>query len=446
MNTFSVLTIAMAAVNLYVGGYYLYFFAKRPQLAEHLPFALLCVSVALYDVFSAGLYSSASVAEGVRWQRLQLETVVAISIFLVWFTAVFTGQTKNRVLKVSVALFAAVLLVSALAGPELTLSVDLPAVKHVELFGFLRVTYYEAVVGIVFQAELVLAVLAYLYLCFLLIRHFRTTHLRASLLIVVCLIAYFFAVVNDSLVAVQSYSFIYLSEYAFFAIIAAMAYALLDRFVNLHRSFEELNLNLEHKVTERTKVIEGLNDDLKRLAERDGLTGVYNRRFFNEYLEIEVKRAASHLQHRARLTPDDASGMNFGLALIDIDHFKRINDEFGHLAGDDVLRQVAQIMERNMFSRDVICRYGGDEFALLLTKTSGMGILQAVEKIRKEIDDREFAFDAEHTGEHITISVGLAGFDEAPALGGEEILRVADDRLLRAKSLGRNRIVHTDRP
>jgi diguanylate cyclase (GGDEF)-like protein len=191
-------------------------------------------------------------------------------------------------------------------------------------------------------------------------------------------------------------------------------------------------------------VSEDLNSELKRLAERDGLTGVYNRRFFNEYLEIEVKRAASHLQHRARLGPEDASGMNFGLALIDIDHFKRSNDDFGHLTGDEVLRRVAQIMERNMFSRDVICRYGGDEFALLLTKTSGQGILQAVEKIRKEIADLEFAFDAEHAREHITVSVGLAGFDEAPGLGSEEILRVADDRLLRAKSLGKNRIVHTD--
>jgi hypothetical protein len=86
----------------------------------------------------------------------------------------------------------------------------------------------------------------------------------------------------------------------------------------------------------------------------------------------------------------------------------------------------------------------GDEFALLLTKTSSRGILQAVEKIRREISDQGFAFDAEHPSEHITVSVGLAGFDEAPGLGSEEILRTADDRLLRAKTLGRNRIVDTD--
>jgi len=444
MNPLSIPCIAMASVNLYVSGYYLFFYAKRPQIREHLPFAFLCLSVGLYAVFSAGLYNSRSLLEGIRWQRLQLDTVAAISVSLIWFIAVFTGQRTNRILRLSVAMFVAILLASALVDPEYTLSPDNPAVKNIELLGLLRVTYYEAEVGIVYQAEIVVAVLAYLYLCLLLIRHYRKTRYGALLFIVACQIAYFIGVVNDSLVAVQAYSFIYLSEYTFFGIVVAMAYTLLDRFVGLHRSFEELNLNLEQKVLERTQVIEGLNDQLKHLAERDGLTGVYNRRFFNEYLAIEVKRAAGYLEHRAQLAPGDASGMNFGLAIIDIDHFKSINDGQGHLAGDGVLKQVAEIMERDIFSRDVLCRYGGDEFALLLTKTSSSGILQAAEKIRREIAEHEFVVDAKHARQHVTVSVGLAIFDEAPGTGGEEILRLADDRLLRAKVLGRNRIVYSD--
>jgi diguanylate cyclase (GGDEF)-like protein len=135
--------------------------------------------------------------------------------------------------------------------------------------------------------------------------------------------------------------------------------------------------------------------------------------------------------------------MNFGIALIDIDHFKRINDQYGHAMGDNVLKQVVDIMHANLFTRDVLCRYGGDEFALLLTKTSDAGILQAVEKIRKEIDEHVFqAGDAGKACLHVTISAGMATLDEVLETRCEDTLKLADERLLRAKSRGRNTVVH----
>ena len=195
---------------------------------------------------------------------------------------------------------------------------------------------------------------------------------------------------------------------------------------------------------DRTSEIERLNRSLKDLSEHDGLTGAYNRRFFNEYFEIEVKRAKNYLEHRAWLDPNEENEMNFGLAFIDIDQFKLINDICGHQAGDNILKQVIDIIERHIFTRDVLCRYGGDEFALLLTKTSSNGILQAAEKIRKEIDEHEFVFDKSHTKEHLTVSIGLANFDEVPGEENEDILKLADDRLLKAKNNGKNRIVFRD--
>lgn len=203
---------------------------------------------------------------------------------------------------------------------------------------------------------------------------------------------------------------------------------------------KEAELNLEQASNE----IQKLNNDLKYLADHDALTGVYNRRFFNEYFEIEVRRATNFLDHKNQLIPDSNLGMNFGLAMIDIDNFKKINDACGHLVGDHVLKEVICIIERNTFSRDVLCRYGGDEFALLFTKTSNQGILQAAEKIRKEINEHKFNLCKKLENHHITISMGLVNFNEVDCKDCYAILKLADDRLMKAKKSGRNNIVYHD--
>jgi diguanylate cyclase (GGDEF)-like protein len=216
-------------------------------------------------------------------------------------------------------------------------------------------------------------------------------------------------------------------EYTYLCIVISMAYILLDKFVKTQTAFEELSVSLEKKVYERTAEIEKLNDELKHLAECDGLTGIYNRRFFNQYFEIEVKRAKSFMEHKHKLDPKQGNDMNFGLAIIDIDQFKPINDTYGHQAGDRILKQITGIMKENMFSRDVLCRYGGDEFVMLLTKTSNDGIFQAAEKIRKEIEEHAFDFSENRKSQHVTISVGLVTFNEVPDKNSEDILKVADE-------------------
>jgi diguanylate cyclase (GGDEF)-like protein len=208
--------------------------------------------------------------------------------------------------------------------------------------------------------------------------------------------------------------------------------------------FEYIMSSLQDDAIQSNIKIKKLNEDLKQLAECDGLTGTYNRRFFNEYFEIEVKRAKSFIEHKAHLEPSQRNDMNFGLAILDIDHFKLINDTYGHLVGDSVLKQITDIMKENMFSRDVLCRYGGDEFVMLLTKTSPDGILQAAEKIRKEIDEHMFVFDEHSRCQHVTISVGLVIFNEVLDKKSGDILKLADDRLLTAKSRGKNRVVYSD--
>ncbi|MCX7871587.1 MAG: GGDEF domain-containing protein, partial [bacterium] len=145
-----------------------------------------------------------------------------------------------------------------------------------------------------------------------------------------------------------------------------------------------------------------LNDKLKTAAETDGLTGVYNRRFFNEYVEIEVKRLFSEHNYDT----ESKHQMNFGIAIIDIDNFKKINDTYGHLTGDKVLVQVVEIIKRSIFSRDLICRYGGEEFVILFTRTSRNGAIMASERIRKEVEQHRFIFNDEIKNGQVTISIG----------------------------------------
>jgi diguanylate cyclase (GGDEF)-like protein len=444
MHALSIPCIIMASINFCVGAFYLFFFFKRPKIKEHLPFALLCLSVGFYNVFCVGFYNSLSLHDGIFWQRLQLDMAVPISIFLIWFTGVFTEQKGNRIINVLIAWFIAIFFVSLVVNPELTLSPFKPDIKNITLFNSIKITYYEGELGIVYLVELLSAIAGYVYLFYLFIRYYLKTKQKSLLLIILCQIIYFVGVTNDALVAVQAYPFIYFSEYTYSFIIVSMAYALLSKFVDLHAAFEELNVKLEDKVCERTSEIEKLNEELKQLAEYDGLTGIYNRRFFNEYFEIEVKRAKSSFEHKARLEPGKANDMNFGLAILDIDHFKPINDRYGHPAGDSVLKQITDIMKENMFKRDVLCRYGGDEFVMLLTKTSPDGILQAAEKIRKEINEHAFVFNENSKNQHVTISMGLVNFNEVLDKNSEDILKLADARLLTAKSRGKNRVVYSD--
>lgn len=440
----------MASVNFYVGAYYLFFYVKRPQAREHLPFALACLSVGFYDVFTVGLYNARSLTVGIFWQRLQLDLIVAISVALIWFAAIFTQQKINRIVQGLIAWFCCLFLVSLFVNPNLLLTPANPAIKHINLLNRLAITYYEGEIGLIYQIEILSAVCAYVYLCYMFLQHYQKTKYHTLLLLLFCQLAYFFAVVNDSLVATQFYSFIYMSEYSFFLIIISMAYTLLDKFVNLHTAFETLNVSLEEKVQERTKEIQTLNQELRQLAEHDGLTGVYNRRFFNHYFEIEVKRARSYLGQSTRLlaNPDQQNAdkqLSFGLAILDIDHFKRINDIYGHLVGDSALKQITALIRQHIFAHDVLCRYGGDEFVLLLTRSSPNTMVQALEKIRQEIDEHSFVFASNLPSLHLTISVGLVNFDEALDKKDEEILKIADDRLLLAKNLGRNRLIYCDK-
>ena len=213
--------------------------------------------------------------------------------------------------------------------------------------------------------------------------------------------------------------------------LVSFQYRLEEYSEKLERQSEELtrlNQSLEQKVKERTGQLEEAN---RRLREEkvtlqitsitDGLTGVYNRTYALERYEQEVGEAK---RYRKKLS----------VILFDLDHFKRVNDFFGHQVGDAVLQGVALIFRNTMRDSDLIGRYGGEEFLIVLPETDCAEAAMVAERIRRDVEARDWP----ETKLHVTISGGVAEYGGGNA---EQLLHRADSLMYRAKQMGRNRIV-----
>jgi len=164
-------------------------------------------------------------------------------------------------------------------------------------------------------------------------------------------------------------------------------------------------------------------EGVRRMAYVDGLTGVFNRRYFETRIAEEIERARRY------------SGA-MSLIMIDIDHFKQLNDEFGHLMGDDVLRQMSTIFTQNVRKADVACRYGGEEFAIVVPEISAEDAFGVAHKLRKTIQNHPFP----GVPRPITISAGVASYP-ANGVTRDELVKAADEALYAAKQAGRNTVV-----
>lgn len=211
-------------------------------------------------------------------------------------------------------------------------------------------------------------------------------------------------------------------------------------------NLERLNAQLERGIAERDAQLEvvrsALDQEIKkrlwaeqeltqgnlRLRDQvvhDGLTGLYNRSYVEESLVREESRARR-------------SGQSFGVMMIDIDYFKRFNDTLGHAAGDAVLRAIGQYMQSAARGEDIVSRYGGEEFVLVMAKASHGAVLERAEKLRRGVQELEIEYEGRRVGP-VTISVGIGIFPD-DGQSGHAVLLVADAALYRAKQSGRNRV------
>jgi diguanylate cyclase (GGDEF)-like protein len=187
-------------------------------------------------------------------------------------------------------------------------------------------------------------------------------------------------------------------------------------------------LNLERIVQERTVALSEANQKLQELATLDGLTNVFNRRYFDEYLQTEWQRAIRAQSWLA-------------LILCDVDHFKMYNDTYGHQAGDECLRKVANIIDRCLNrSGDIVARYGGEEFAIVLPNTCLKGALNIAERITLSVKSLGLEHIASQTNSCVTISIGVAVIIPKIKQPYTDLIENADRGLYQSKVEGRDRI------
>jgi len=180
--------------------------------------------------------------------------------------------------------------------------------------------------------------------------------------------------------------------------------------------------DLKRKNVELVKI----NEELKKLAVTDELTQLFNRSYFLEQLSTEMNRS---VRYKVPMT----------LLMVDLDNFKKVNDTFGHLAGDEVLKDVAAILPQCVRESDVVGRYGGEEFVICLVHTDKDAAMVPAERVRSSVADKVYAF-SEGTF-RTTASIGVVYFGGDPTVGRDELIKRADAALYRAKADGKNRIV-----
>ncbi|NMM66003.1 diguanylate cyclase [Clostridium sp. P21] len=184
----------------------------------------------------------------------------------------------------------------------------------------------------------------------------------------------------------------------------------------------------EVEVAARVKSVLRYNEyqeKLKAMAIKDGLTGLYNHTFLIEILEKEIKK------HEKKVS-------SISFAMIDIDYFKKVNDAYGHLFGDKVLKGLSDMLLKSVPNSDIVGRYGGEEFGIIFTHESKGNLEKLCETLRKNVQDAEFETDG--TKVKITISIGACFRENTKGLKSDEIIRKADEALYKAKSSGRNKI------
>lgn len=197
----------------------------------------------------------------------------------------------------------------------------------------------------------------------------------------------------------------------------------------IQKNIEDIILNFDIPEANKMDVINKINfvyTQSRQISATDPLTGLYNRRHFEDNLEREFLRAKRY-------------GNNLSFAIIDVDYFKKINDTYGHSCGDYVLKEIASIIAATFRKTDLIFRYGGEEFTVIITETAVQNALIPLERLRQSIEKHNFIYDGK-TLDQITVSIGLTEISEECSTV-HKLFENADKALYKAKENGRNQIM-----
>jgi diguanylate cyclase (GGDEF)-like protein len=197
----------------------------------------------------------------------------------------------------------------------------------------------------------------------------------------------------------------------------------------LNLSYEQVAMELKQAKERAEKLaheLKGANEQLRELALRDGLTGLYNHRHFHVLLKDELERATRYKRP-------------FALIILDLDHFKQVNDTHGHLVGDIVLKEVSSLVQQKVRHSDIVARYGGEEFVIVLPETDIKGAAILAERLRRDVE--KAVISAMKARIEITISLGITAYTPGAVLkSNADVIAAADKALYHSKNTGRNKL------
>ncbi len=391
----------VAGVLLIMAAYHLGLYVQRRHEMSSLLFGILCIVM----VFRIAVTEEHYLHKFFPAFSGKLEHILDVFSFFVlvptftWlFRYFFENEFRPWVLRPVTTIFCVFCLLYLIA-PELPL-----------------VTFY-----------LIFTLLVCLYLASVLVVSVKKKRSGASVFLAGFLL-FLFTVVWDMLSYSNIIRSIYISQIGFVGFIFSQAYVLSIRFNQALAISEQLTVNLEALVTERTQALEASNQKLALLNITDGLTGIANRRHFDQMLEQQWAQALAKQQPLA-------------LLILDIDHFKAYNDHYGHQQGDECLKTVAQILLKNTPREEsTVARYGGEEFVVLLANCTAVIAIQIAEKIRTNLELTALPHAKSDLG-LVSVSIGVNSIVPIVTTSAHQWVRLTDKALYSAKHQGRNKSI-----
>lgn len=421
MQNISFILYLFAAVCLYAGLHHLVFFLRRPGAWTQLLFSALCVTHTSYFIVQGLWYSSTTAEQALPLVQYAYSIISLILAIQLWFFYLYCDKSFHvRWCVLGTIIFGAFSITMLFPSP-LFLSMESAHLKTFTFLNLVDLQAYEFLPGTLGDAFLLCMFLEMMFLLFVVCRYYLK---RFSTLLMPMPCAWAVVVLcglYDALSATGLTTTIYLSEFAYLLLILAMAYRLTNDFINAMDEVERLNTHLDEIVMQRTRELEDKNMELEVLSTTDQLTGLYNRRHAEQTLQRTLNQCERY-------------GTPMSIILADIDHFKSVNDTYGHDVGDKVLIKVSLAIEKTIRNTDTAARWGGEEFLILVPETETELCSTLAERLRENIQNGNH----DH-GSTVTASFGIASHQPGDTLSA--LIKRADAALYTAKGNGRNCVV-----
>lgn len=393
---------------LAMGIYELFIFFFRRKDKVFLYFGLISIFISLYSILKPPYYFNHFVPI-IPWiwaNRIEIICIYILFILYLFFVrTMYPKEMKKPPVVIGIIISLIAVMATLLAEPILYQPL---------------LTYFSILIALFMVYILYVLILAY--------KRKRPTifvNLLANLI-------FFSSVINDVLLYLNWIHSIPFTTIGFFLYVLIQSINLSKDYTrkfeeaeNLSIDLQQLNESLDDKIKERTEELNQKNDELKKLTLVDGLTGIYNRRYFNEYIEKYFLEAFSSYQP-------------LSLLMIDVDNFKMYNDNKGHIAGDELLIYYSQLVNEMCNGNTFVARYGGEEFAVVLPSVSLQEANRFAENLRLLIEEQKISSIIDNN--YVTISIGVSSTEHHAFKQKEELIERADKALYESKKNGKNRV------